>query len=140
MFERIVVALDDTTRGETVLAALQTLSLGDRHRVILTHVIDPVWHPKDAREARPLMDTDPAQAAARLRTYQEQIPCPSQVEVLQGDTVEEILRLVSLHGADLVILGNRGLHGVERILKGSISGEMVGSAPCSVLVVKDPEG
>ena len=49
--------------------------------------------------------------------------------------MEEILRLANIYQVDLIILGTRGLKGVERILKDSVSGQVVAEASCSVLVV-----
>jgi nucleotide-binding universal stress UspA family protein len=40
---------------------------------------------------------------------------------------------------DLIILGTRGLTGVDRILARSISSEVVEQAPCTVMVVKSDE-
>ena len=49
--------------------------------------------------------------------------------------MEEILRLANIYQADLIILGTRGLKGVERIFHDSVSSQVVAEASCSVLVV-----
>jgi nucleotide-binding universal stress UspA family protein len=53
-----------------------------------------------------------------------------------GNPAEEIIRLASIYEADLIVLGSRGLTGVNRILKGSVSSQVVSEAPCTVMVVK----
>lgn len=62
-----------------------------------------------------------------------------KIEIVTGDPVEEILRLANIYGADLIVLGSRGLTGVERVVQGSVSGAVVADAPCSVFVVKSAE-
>jgi nucleotide-binding universal stress UspA family protein len=51
----------------------------------------------------------------------------------------EIIRLAHIYNVDLIILGTRGLTGVDRILARSISSEVVEQAPCTVMVVKSDE-
>jgi nucleotide-binding universal stress UspA family protein len=34
------------------------------------------------------------------------------------------------------VIGSRGLTGLQRILEGSVSSQVVADAPCSVLVIK----
>jgi nucleotide-binding universal stress UspA family protein len=53
-----------------------------------------------------------------------------------GEPTEEIIRLANIYRADLIVLGSRGLTGVNRILKGSVSSQVVSDAPCTVMVVK----
>ncbi|HEY9644886.1 MAG TPA: universal stress protein, partial [Chroococcidiopsis sp.] len=72
----------------------------------------------------------------KFQPYQAVLPCPSEVEVTSGDPAEEIVRLAHIHNADLIVMGSRGLTGLSRVLQGSVSGQVVADAPCSVLVVK----
>lgn len=138
MFQTLLVALDDSTSSQAVSDTLAQLRLTDESLVVLTHVM-VLPQDGDATRPRAAMDTDPEQAKQRLLTYQAHLPCPSQVEIVQGDPVAEILRLAKIYQADLIILGSRGLTGFKRILQGSVSSQVVEDAPCSVLVLKDPD-
>jgi nucleotide-binding universal stress UspA family protein len=71
-----------------------------------------------------------------LQSYQEKLPCQSDLEIVSGEPAEEILRLANIYKADLIAIGCRGLTGLKRILEGSVSAEVVAEAPCSVLVVR----
>ncbi len=78
--------------------------------------------------ARRLLDI-----AKRIRTESRTV----QVRVLEGRPATEIVAEAARFGADLVVLGARGLSAVERLLIGSVSSEVVDHAPCPVLVARD---
>ena len=54
----------------------------------------------------------------------------------QGAPAEEILRAAERHRADLIVMGSKGLTGLDRYLLGSVSRKVARHAPCSVLVVR----
>jgi nucleotide-binding universal stress UspA family protein len=60
----------------------------------------------------------------------------TEVRVLEGDPRERILTEAEVWGADLVVLGARGLGAVGSFLLGSVSTGVVQHAHCPVLVVK----
>ncbi len=72
----------------------------------------------------------------QLKPYQEKLPCLVEVEFVIGDPTAEIIRLSNIYNADLIVIGNRGLKGRNRILQGSVSSQVVAEANCSVLVVR----
>ena len=53
-----------------------------------------------------------------------------------GDEAAEIVRVAVDSGADLVVLGARGLNPLKRLVLGSVSTKVLRDAPCDVLVVK----
>ena len=53
----------------------------------------------------------------------------------EGESADVLVRTADRADADLVILGSRGLSGVQRILLGSVSRRVARHAPCSVLIV-----
>ena len=77
--------------------------------------------------ARRLLDI-----ADRLRTGDRDV----SVQVLEGRPASEIVAEATRIGADLIVLGARGLSTVRRILVGSVSSEVVDHAPCAVLVAR----
>ena len=52
-----------------------------------------------------------------------------------GDPVRAICSVADVVGADLVVVGNKGMKGARRLL-GSVPNSVAHSAPCSVLVVE----
>ena len=53
-----------------------------------------------------------------------------------GEVALEILALAEDIGADLIVMGSRGLGGLRRALMGSVSDSVVRHAHCPVLVVR----
>jgi nucleotide-binding universal stress UspA family protein len=56
-----------------------------------------------------------------------------------GHPAEEIVTAAAELGADLVVVGSHGQSGVRRFLLGSVSDRVLHYAPCSVLIVKQPD-
>lgn len=54
---------------------------------------------------------------------------------LAGDPADVLLDVAESTGADLVVVGNRGMSGVKRFVLGSVSNKVSHHSPCSVLVV-----
>jgi nucleotide-binding universal stress UspA family protein len=53
-----------------------------------------------------------------------------------GEPAEQIIKLAREQGADLIVLGNRGLSNFKRILMGSISQKVAQLADCACLIVR----
>ncbi len=53
-----------------------------------------------------------------------------------GPPADKILDTAEAMDADLIVLGSRGLHSVERFLLGSVSSKVAKHAACDVLIVK----
>ncbi len=51
-----------------------------------------------------------------------------------GDPADAIIEVAEKSGADLIVLGNRGMSGVARVL-GSIPNKVAHHSPCSLLIV-----
>ncbi len=55
------------------------------------------------------------------------------VEARQGDPADVLCEIAEQHGADVLVVGNKGMH--RRIL-GSVPNSVSHKAPCSVMIVK----
>lgn len=58
----------------------------------------------------------------------------------KGRPADEIAGLAEELGADLVVIGSRGLGMVKRLVMGSVSEGVVSLAPCPILVMRGGEG
>jgi nucleotide-binding universal stress UspA family protein len=57
-----------------------------------------------------------------------------QAHTLTGDPAEALLDIAGREHADLIVVGNRGMHGVGRVL-GSVPNKVSHRAACHVLIV-----
>ncbi|MGH2824892.1 MAG: universal stress protein [Thermoleophilaceae bacterium] len=55
----------------------------------------------------------------------------------EGDPAKVILDVAQEQNADLIVVGARGLTGLERFLLGSVSSKLSHHAPCSVMIVRE---
>lgn len=53
-----------------------------------------------------------------------------------GHPASKILEAAEAIGADLIVLGSRGTHGIERFLLGSVSSKVAAHAKCDVLIAR----
>jgi nucleotide-binding universal stress UspA family protein len=54
----------------------------------------------------------------------------------QGDPADAIIDVAEEQGADLIIVGNKGMTGTKRFLLGSVPNKVSHHAPCSVLIIR----
>ncbi|MGJ7440476.1 universal stress protein [Aquipuribacter sp. MA13-6] len=91
-------------------------------------------------EYRYVYDPDAAekdrQYAALVQLQGRGVACKGHV--VPDDAATAILDVARREGADLVVVGSRGLGAVTRFLRGSVSSRVAAHAPTSVLVVHEP--
>ena len=133
------MAIDNSEFAAQVLQAVAQFKLEPTAKVILAHVVSGGTLDFDAVVDRPHAQGNEIayrEVEKLLQSYQETLPCQSELEIVSGEPAEEILRLANIYKVDLIAIGCRGLTGLKRILEGSVSAEVVAEAPCSVLVVR----
>ena len=138
MFEAVLIALDQSPFDQNIMAAVGRLRLSADAKVVFTHVLP---YPEDAAEQDVSRPSLPELPDLQIKEYlstcaQELEGITPVIEVVQGNADIEIVRLANIHQVDLIVVGSRGLTGVDRILAGSVSGQVVEQAACTVMVVK----
>ena len=135
----VLVAIDNSEFAAQVLQAVGQFKLEPTAKVILVHVVSSGMSDFDAVVDRPHAQGNEIayrEVEKLLQSYQEMLPCESELEIVSGEPAQEIVRLANIYKVDLIAIGCRGLTGLKRILEGSVSAEVVAEAPCSVLVVR----
>ena len=74
--------------------------------------------------------------AEQVRARMAEAGVEAAVEVRVGRPEEGIVSAAAERGADLIVMGSHGRTGLDRLLVGSVSERVIGSAGCPVLVVK----
>lgn len=137
MLETILVALDCSEMSKDILEALKNLHISATTEIIISHVLPSPETGQDIDATLPHQSPELLyqNAEEHLKDLQTQL-AGSIIEIVNGDPAEEIIRLANIYQVDLIIIGTRGLQGVDRIIEDSVSSQVVQDAPCSVLVVK----
>jgi nucleotide-binding universal stress UspA family protein len=137
MFETVIVGADDSnTALEAVMVAAEVAQIHGGTLHIVT-----AYDPKSIRvqelpeEFRYSSLTSPADMLlASLSRIVEQKGLKPVVHAATGNPAAAIVRVAEQEKADLVVVGNKGMKGVRRVL-GSVPNSVAHDAPCSVLIV-----
>jgi nucleotide-binding universal stress UspA family protein len=145
LFERIVVGTDgsDSAREAVRQAAEMAQLTGATLDVVSAYEPVPssrtdaerIGAPDDVQhEFGPREDVNFAldAAAASAREYDVEVnPHPRD-----GDPADAILQVAEEVGADLIVVGNKGMTGARRFLLGSVPNKVSHHAPCSVIIIR----
>lgn len=122
LYGRIVVGFQKTDSARTAARWAQALASSVGADLHAATAYDPSV-PGAEDDARRHLDSF-ALASAR----------PVHRHVVAGDPAEALLAVVAQVGADLVVVGNRGMHRARGLL-GSVPNTVSHRAPCAVLIV-----
>ena len=136
MFSTVVVGADDSsTAREAVMIAADVAQTGGAQLHIVT-----AYDPKSVRldhlpaELRYAGGEHPAEALLRrLSELVRERGLEPIVHAAEGDPVDAIVAVAESVDADLIVVGNKGMKGVRRVL-GSVPNSVAHKAPCSVLI------
>jgi nucleotide-binding universal stress UspA family protein len=145
MFRSIVVGTDGSdTAGKAVQEAIDVAtSVGASVYVVSAY--EPVPQGRLREEARqapedlqwminPREDVDATLAAAADEVRGAGLDVETFAR--EGDPADAILDVAEERGADLIVVGNKGMTGARRFLLGSVPNKVSHHAPCSVLIVR----
>ena len=145
MFQQIVVGTDGSETAGKAVAQAAELAAAVNATLLVVSAFEPVSGTRLREEAsqapddvrwmvNPREDVDATLAAAA------EVAMEQGVEVAlfarQGDPADAILDVAEEQGADLIVVGNKGMTGAKRFLLGSVPNKVSHHAPCSVLIVR----
>ncbi len=81
-------------------------------------------------------------ASAKLRENAKEVSDAggrADTHLGEGTSSEVIVELANRLGADLIIMGTRGLSGLKHVMLGSVAERTIGHAPCPVMTVTSDE-
>lgn len=145
MFTRIVVGTDGSeTAAEAVSQAADLAKLSGAHLSIVS-AYEPVSKrrvegeqlhaPADVQhEIGPREDVNLVLDAAAASAKKDGLEV--QTHPVEGNPAEAILTVAEETGADLIVVGNKGMTGARRFVLGSVPNNVTHHAPCSVMVVR----
>jgi nucleotide-binding universal stress UspA family protein len=145
---RILLATDGSEQAE--LAVLRAVELADAtdSELHVVHVgVVPIFlksYPGTLGHERRLYEQIEEMSRELLRKQSLRVKAAGGTvagsHLRMGEVALEIVALAEELGADLIVMGCRGLGGVRRALMGSVSDSVVRHAHCPVLVVRPEKG
>jgi nucleotide-binding universal stress UspA family protein len=156
MFHRILVAMDGSEAGDRVFEEALTLAKANQARLMLMHVflmpaanqID-LWNDSaddhrsetdSNRQEKAQFEKAKQQCLERLRVRHRNVTSAgmnADVGLLEGDPGKQICNAARKWGADLILMGHRGLSEQEEKVMASASNYVLHHAPCSMHIVQN---
>jgi nucleotide-binding universal stress UspA family protein len=123
MFQTIVVGTDGSDRAESAVkeAAELASTMGST-----VHVIRAVAGPGG----------DPEADLERAKEVAKDAGVDVETRVVRDDPSEALIAAAEANGADLILIGNKGMTGARRFMLGSVPNDVAHHAPCSVLIAR----
>jgi nucleotide-binding universal stress UspA family protein len=145
MFQSIVVGTDGSDTAKKAVSAAVELARAVGASIELVSAYEPVPAHRLREESReapgdlqwmvnPREDVD-----ATLRDAAEEVEeagVAVRIYAREGDPADAILDVAEERGADLIVVGNKGMTGAKRFLLGSVPNKVSHHAPCSVLIIR----
>lgn len=145
MFERIVVGTDGSeTAAEAVRQAVE-LARTTGATLDVVSAFEPVSQNRLREEAQEVPgdvahSVGPREDVNVVLESSEREAKQAGIEVRphprEGDPADAILDVAEEVGADLIVVGNKGMTGARRFLLGSVPNKISHHAPCGVYIVR----
>lgn len=139
-YSRLLVAIDFSDADKQVLERARQLAGQHPSGITLLHVVEymPMAY---VDEIPPLESVEFSKALEQgalknLRALQDELqPLETEVQVVTGIAKHEVVRVAEEIGADLIVIGSHGRHGIQLLL-GSTANGVLHLAKCDVLAVR----
>lgn len=142
-YRHILIAVDFSDASAHVAHRAAGIARQNSATMSLLHVVDylpPLGFADDLLPAPALLVDEKElleHGTSSLEAFARKIGLPAEVKrhVLLGAPHQQIVELAGTQGADLIVLGSHGRHGLGRLL-GSTANAVLNHAACDVLAVR----
>ena len=144
LFSRILVPLDGSERGATVLPYVVELTKKLESEVTLLQVIEPGKHVHTigGLDYIPFKDRDIDSVKTSAQRYLDEVAfqfagtkATLKSEVRVGDSAREIIKLATEKGYSLIAMSSHGYSGIEAWAHGSVTGKILQASKQSFMFV-----
>ncbi|MDJ0734915.1 MAG: universal stress protein [Nostocaceae cyanobacterium] len=158
IFNKILVAIDDSPQASIVFTKALDLAQTERSKLMVFHCINSDTKVEDkpflgiatvgdvdlygtfARHQKKRLQQEIAKVENKLENYYQQAnfkQIPIELAHKIGVPGKQICQQAQTWGANLIIIGRRGHNQLAEIVLGSVSNYVIHHAPCSVLVIQE---
>ena len=139
MYKAIVVGTDGSDRAARAVHEALTVAEMSGATLHVVHVVRPVSSSMMAQEhvdpvaiatAVSDMRDEGDHICARVAADAKRAGIAAEIHNVEGDPADVLITVAEAVGADLVVVGNRGLSGVKRFVPGSVPNKVAHHCPC----------
>ena len=137
-FKKILVPIDGSKYSEKALQRAAELAEGFDSKIILIYVVEKSapLNLLDRSEYLKIIRKFGKKTLDKAKSYLLENEIHSQSILKEGNIVNEIEKVAKKEKCSLIIVGNKGLGSITRLLLGSVSSKLAHTSRCSVLIVK----
>lgn len=138
---KVLVAYDGSEPAKRAIEVMRGISEhSPETEVILVHVMRLFSSGAAAAGIDTVVMDDAPDIRSELDEVAASLPSKVDIQILKGSSPADlILNCAQEKGADLIVMGSRGMGGVKGFL-GSVSYAVVKESPITVMIAKDAEG
>ncbi|MCI9129529.1 MAG: universal stress protein [Eggerthellaceae bacterium] len=140
MSKKLLVAYDGSEPSKKALRIAEDIaSLDPSIQIVLVHVMRLFSSGAAAAGIDTVIMDESASITQELAQIADSIPNPVEVRILKGSSPADlIINAAKDEGADMIIMGSRGVGGVKGYL-GSVSYGVVKDSPITVMIAKEAD-
>ena len=120
MYKKILIATDGSATASKAVGVAASMAKAVGADLLLVHVGDP-------EQGKAVLDEAEQRFGNGVVVHKRTV---------SGDPADMICETAEKEGADLIVVGNKGMTGAKRFLLGSVPNQVSHAAPCNVLIVK----
>ncbi len=137
MFKNVLVGADNSATALRAVQAAAELAatLGAKLHIVTAYKADSVALPDLPPDIFYSTYVHPADALlAELTSVATKANVEVEIHAATGEPAAAIVNVATRIGADLIVVGNKGMRGTRRVL-GSVPNSVAHRAPCAVLII-----
>ena len=137
MFKNVLVGADNSATALRAVQAAAELAatLGAKLHIVTAYKADSVALPDLPPDIFYSTYVHPADALlAELTSVATKANVEVEIHAATGEPAAAIVNVATRLGADLIVVGNKGMRGTRRVL-GSVPNSVAHRAPCAVLII-----
>lgn len=137
MFSHILVAVDGSRHSSKTIPVATDLATKYQSAVTVLHVREHERYEGDDVDLGPEASSEELIEDALAAFRDVSIEASSEIRrVRPGNTAQQIVEVAKDTGADLIVIGSRGMTEWKSLLLGGVATKVIHHAECSVLLVR----
>ncbi len=136
-WERILIATDGSRYSDAATTKALEFAKAYGSSLGVVSVVDvPAEFYAEAPDAVDDLIKNARRFVDKVKQKAEGAGVKTSTYVREGEAYETMIGLVRDHKMDMMIMGSHGRTGIRRLLMGSVAEQVIGNAPCPVLVAR----